>query len=77
MPSTKKLRYRALIEKVKASYAPYDASKREGELRLYWCDECQEIRALKNSVMNIWKMFASINKHTIFFLSRHISDCFF
>lgn len=40
---SKELRYRALIEKAKASYAPYDAGKREGELRLYWCDECQEI----------------------------------
>lgn len=40
---SKELRYRALIEKAKASYAPYDAGKREGELRLYWCEECQEI----------------------------------
>lgn len=40
---SKELRYRALIEKAKSSYAPYDVSKREGELRLYWCAECQEI----------------------------------
>ena len=40
---SKELRYRALIEKAKASYATHDAGKREGELRLYWCDECQEI----------------------------------
>lgn len=43
MPSSKELRYCALIEKVKASYPPYDANKCEDALHLCWCDECQEI----------------------------------
>jgi len=36
-------RYRDLIARARASYPPYDPSDDGKELRLYWCDACEEI----------------------------------
>ena len=39
----KKKRYLDLIERVKDSYPPYDPAYDGQKLRLYWCDDCEEI----------------------------------
>ena len=39
----KKKRYLDLIERVKESYPPYDPADDGQKLRLYWCDDCEEI----------------------------------
>lgn len=39
----KQAKYRDLIEQVKASYPTRDPSDPGTELRLYWCDDCEEI----------------------------------
>ena len=40
---TKQREYRNLIERVKASYPARNPSDDGKELRLYWCDDCEEI----------------------------------
>ena len=42
---TKQSKYRSLIERVKASYPARNPSDEGNELRLYWCDDCKEIKA--------------------------------
>lgn len=39
----KQRRYDQLIEKVKASYPSLDPEDKGKELRLYWCEDCEEI----------------------------------
>ena len=40
---TKQRKYRDLIERAKASYPARNPSDGGKELRLYWCDDCEEI----------------------------------
>lgn len=43
MNMEKQERYAVLISKVKESYAPFSQSKRDDQLQLFWCEDCQEI----------------------------------
>lgn len=43
MSVDKELAYRSLITRVKTSYPDFDLADEGKELRLYWCDDCEEI----------------------------------
>ena len=42
-PSEKQMKYQDLIARVKGSYPPRDPADDGKELRLYWCEDCEEI----------------------------------
>ena len=42
-PSEKQIKYHGLIARVKGSYPPRTPSDDGKELRLYWCEDCEEI----------------------------------
>ena len=43
MNNNKPAKYRDLIERVKSSYPPFDITDDGKALRLYWCNDCEEI----------------------------------
>ena len=53
MKKTKEEAYRELIEDVKASYPVYDPTYKGNQVRLYWCEACQEI--------NLWTYWQGRN----------------